>query len=210
MSACPRCGAERTTPLACDACGVLFRPGDDCGPFEALGFAQAWKLDPAQLRRRLLALSRLTHPDFFADAEAGQRELAERNSALANQSYQTISDDLARADWLVSSLGGPREGELRDMPQTFLMEVLEWNEALEEARDAAPGSPPRERLEALTRELEAARAAALVRLGGLLEPLPERGAPALAAARRELNALRYVRRTLDQIEALRLERASPR
>jgi molecular chaperone HscB len=210
VSACPRCGAERSTPLACDACGVLFPPSDDLGPFETLGLAPAWKVDAAALRKRLLALTRRTHPDFFADAEPQQRELAERNSALANQAYETLSDDLARADWLVTWLGGPREGELRDMPQTFLMEVLEWNEALEEARDAAPGSPARERLSALARELASAREAALARLGGLLEPSPERGAAALAAARRELNALRYVRRTLDQIEALRLERASPR
>ena len=210
MTACPRCGAELSTPLACDACGVLFRPGDDLGPFEILGLAPAWTVDAAALRKRLLALSRRTHPDFFADAEPQQRELAERNSALANQAYETLTDDLARADWLVTRLGGPREGELRDMPQAFLLEVLEWNEALEEARDAATGSPARERLGTLAHELESARAEALARLGGLLEPLPARGAPALAAARRELNALRYVRRTLDQIEALRLERASPR
>lgn len=210
MSACPRCGAERTTPLACDACGVLSPPADALGPFEALGFAPAWKVDASALRKRLLALTRRTHPDFFADADAEQRELAERNSALANQAHETLADDLARADWLVTHLGGPREGELRDMPQAFLMEVLEWNETLEAARGAGPGSPARERLGALARELESARAAALARLGALLDPLPARGAPELVSARREINALRYVRRTLDQIEALRLERASPR
>jgi molecular chaperone HscB len=210
VSVCPRCGAERSTPLACDSCGVLFPPAQDGDPFAVLGLAPAWRVDAAQVRRKLLALSRRMHPDYFADAEPAQRELAERNSALLNQAYETLSDDLARADWLVNALGGPREGELRDMPQAFLMEVLEWNEALEEARDAAPGSPARERLAALALELERASAAALARLGALLEPLPARGAAALGTARRELNALRYVRRTRDQIEALRLERASPR
>jgi molecular chaperone HscB len=208
VSACPSCGTERTTPLACDACGVLFRPDDHATPFEVLGLEPAWAIDAGTLRKRLLTVTRLTHPDFFAGADAEQRELAERNSALANEAYATLSDDLARADWLVARHGGPREGDLRDMPQAFLLEVLEWNEALEEARSSAPGSPARGRLAELARELEAARDAALARLGGLLEPLPERGAQALAAARRELNALRYMRRAQDQIEALRLERAT--
>jgi len=207
VSACPRCGAERTTPLACEACGVLFRPDDDATPFEVFGLQPSWSLDRAALRKRLLGVTRLTHPDFFAGAQADQRELAERNSAVANEAYETLTDDLARADWLVTWRGGPREGQLRDMPQAFLMEVLEWNEALDEARASAPGSPERGRLDALRGELDAARGAALARLAGHLEPLPDEGSEALAAARRELNALRYVRRALDQIEALRLERA---
>ena len=79
------------------------------------------------------------------------------------------------------------------MPKAFLLEVLEWNEALEEAREAPAGSPPRARLEALTGELERARGEALERLGALLTPLPPDGAPQLTEARRELNALRYLR-----------------
>lgn len=187
---------------------MLFRPDDDSTPFELLGLPPAWEVDRSALRKRLLTITRLTHPDFFAGAAADQRELAERNSAAANRAHETLADDLARADWLVAWRGGPREGELRDMPQAFLMEVLEWNEALDDARATAPGSPARERLTALRDELDSARAAALARLGAHLDPLPDAGAPALAAARRELNALRYVRRALDQIEALRLERAS--
>jgi molecular chaperone HscB len=207
---CPRCGARLETPLACGGCGALLEPGAEPSPFDALGLEPAWALDRGALRRHLLRLSRLVHPDFFGAAEAGQRELAERNSARLNRGFEVLADDLARADWLIVARGGPAEGALRDMPQTFLLEVLEWNEALEEAREAPAGSAPRERLDGLATELAAARDEALERLGALLEPLPEPGAPALADARRELNALRYLRRTLDQIEALRLEQASSR
>lgn len=210
MSACPQCGAELETPLGCTACGVLFSPEPEPTPFAALGLEPAMELDSADLRRRLLKASRLVHPDFFADAGEPQRALAEHNSALINRAFETLSDGVARADWLIGHCGGPREGELRDMPQAFLMEVLEWNEALEEARASAPGAPERERLGALRGELELARDAALLRLGELLRPLPPAGDSALADARRELNALRYLRRTLDQIEALRLQQASSR
>jgi molecular chaperone HscB len=167
-------------------------------------------LDRDVLRRRLLELSRLVHPDFFADADPAQRALAERNSALLNRAFETLGDGASRADWLVTSRGGPREGELRDMPKPFLMEVLEWNEALEEARAAAPGSPPRARLAELRGTLEEAHAGGLTRLAELLAPGRGGEARTLADARREINALRYLRRTLDQIEALRLEQSGAR
>ncbi len=210
MKTCPACGAELETPLVCERCGALVPPRSDLTPFEVLGLELGYPLDRARLRQRLLELSRRVHPDYFGAAAAAQRDLAERCSAALNQAHETLADDLERADFLVRWLGGPAEGELRDMPREFLVEVLEWNEALEEARSAAPGSSERARPDALRPELEAARKAALERLSGLLEPLPPKGAPALATARRELNALRYLSRALDQIEALRLAQASSR
>ena len=208
MNSCPRCGAELSSPLGCAPCGVLFEPERELSPFEVLGQEPAWELDLTALRKRLIQLVRMVHPDFFASASDEQRALAERHSASLNESFETLADDLARGDWLIRSLGGPAEGELRDMPQAFLMEVLEWNEALDDARAAAAGSPERARLDGLRPELEGARDAALERLGSKLTA-PSDG-EALGQARRELNALRYLRRTLDQIEDLRVEQASSR
>jgi hypothetical protein len=89
------------------------------------------------------------------------------------------------------------------MPQSFLMQVLEWNETLDAARDM-PAASRTATLQGLLAELNPQRAALLVRLGSLLEPLPASGSPALLAARRELNALAYLDRALAQIESLRL------
>lgn len=99
-------------------------------------------------------------------------------------------------------LGGPDAEKERELPRAFLVEVLEWNEGLEAlaepgARDAGA------RLDALTNELEARRAQTLAATQRLLEPLPPRGAPNLARARQELNALRYLDRALADLEALR-------
>lgn len=208
MKSCPRCGAELGTPLACAPCNLLFEPEHEPSPFEVFGLEPAWEVDAGALRKRLVALSRLVHPDYFAAASAEQRALAERHSARINEAFETLGEDLARAEWMITSQGGPAEREQRDMPQAFLMEVLEWNEALDEARASEPGSAERARLDGLRAELEAARDAALGRLGARLAP--GAGQDALVEARRELNALRYLRRTLDQIEALRLEQASSR
>jgi DnaJ-domain-containing protein 1 len=147
------------------------------------------------------------HPDFFAGAPAAARALAERNTAELNSAFELLSDDFRRADWLVKSLGGPDENEQRDMPREFLVEVMEWNEVLEEARASASGSNAHAAALALCERLLADRRDLLARIGALLEPLPERGSLRLVDARRTLNAVRYVDRALEQIEELRLQRA---
>ena len=205
---CPRCSSPAETPLGCTSCGTLFPLEEDPDPFEAFGLVAAFRVDPEELRRRMLRFSRLTHPDFFANAGAEELERAERASAILNAAHSVLADDAARADWLIGSLGGPDENEERAMPREFLLEVLEWNELLEEARssDAITG----ERLANLRSELEVRRSAALESVGRLLEPLPAEGAPALREARREVNVVRYVDRALGEIEALRLSRAGAR
>jgi molecular chaperone HscB len=211
MASCPRCSAQLETPLGCLACGTLIPVASDASgrvEFEILGLAPAYAIDAADLRRRLLRFSRLTHPDYFATAGKAEKERAERATAMLNSAFALLSDDAARADHLVRMLGGPDENTERSMPKEFLMEVLEWNETLEAARtgDAVPA----ERLEELRRELEAKRVEALATVAGILEPLPASGAESLRDARRALNVVRYVDRALAELEALRLHRAEAR
>lgn len=209
MAACTNCGAELETPLACGACGKLFEPARELSPFETLGLEPTFELDARELRRRLLRASRLVHPDFHGSSGAGEREAAERASARLNSAHELLADPAARADWLVRALGGPSESEQRQMPQAFLMEVLEWNETLDAAREAAPGSPERAALAGLAASLREQRDDVLASLARLLVPLPPKGSPTLSQARAQLNALRYLATTLTQIDALALEQASP-
>jgi molecular chaperone HscB len=204
---CPACRSSTASPLGCTACGALAAPEREPTPFEVFGLAPSFSVDGAELKKRLLRLGRVLHPDYFGAADAATRALAERNTARLNQARDVLGDPAARADWLVRHLGGPSENEQREMPKAFLLEVLEWNEALEAARDSAPGSRERAGLEGLENELQAQRAAALKALEKLLEPLPARGAPALREARAQLNALRYLDNTLAQIQALSLPAA---
>ena len=210
MSKCPNCGQELETPLGCSSCGVLFSPAPSPGPFAVFGLAPAFAVDAKALKQRLLKLSRLLHPDYYAAGDAATRATAERNTALLNESYELLADPVQRADWLVRSLGGPAEGEQRGMPKAFLVEVLEWNEALDAARESQPGSAQRAALAQLDATLRAQREDTLAALGALLTPLPPRASPPLAEARAQLNALRYLEKTLADIEALRVEQASTR
>ena len=188
MSACPSCGSGLETPLVCTACGVLLSPDPPPTPFEALGVDVAFALDPRDLKKRLLRFSRYVHPDYFGTAAETVREAAERSSARLNDSYEVLVDDFRRADWIVREQGGPSEADERQMPQVFLMEVLEWNETLEEARAGGPGSPAWAALDKLQAELDEQRASTLARVARSLDPLPDKGSPSLTETRRELNA----------------------
>ena len=210
MTACTECGAALESPVGCGQCGTLSDTATAAGPFQLFGLEPSWSVDAADLKKRLLRYSRICHPDFFATAQDEIRELAESNSALLNEAYEVLSDDFARANWFVGELGGPSEQDERQMPQAFLMEVLEWNETLEEAR-ANPGDASGDsNLEELARSLGSERGESMNQIAMHLEPLPDRGAPSLTEVRKLLNAVRYVDRALGEIRKLRLQRSTTR
>jgi molecular chaperone HscB len=207
MTDCPHCGVRLGSLLVCESCDALLDPPADATPFALLGLPLVFEVDGQQLKKRLLALSRRLHPDFFGDAAPGERARAERSSAALNAAHRLLSDDVARADFLIGHLGGPREDQDRAMPPEFLQEVLEWNEAIEEAREAGPDSPAAGGLGALAERLTAERRAAIEAVARLLAPPIERGAARLTDARKQLNAIRYLDRSRRDIAELSLERA---
>ena len=151
---------------SCAACKRPLVVDESATPFDLLGIPAGYAVNAADLRKRLLRISRDIHPDFFGSAAIELRELAERNSARVNKAFEILSDDVERADWIVRSRGGPDEQSERAMPREFLMEVLEWNETLEEARANQSAFDPR--LVDLGRELATRRDAALARITQLL------------------------------------------
>ena len=203
MTSCPHCGAELETPLGCGTCQVPLELTKDLDPFSLFGLGPSFDLDVEDLRGRHLRLSRWIHPVYFA-ASTELQAIAEVNTSSLNGALEALEEPLRRADHIVESLGGPSGAEVKDMPQAFLMEVLEWNEALQEARAAEPGSQKRESAFGLKPELDAQRAKRIEAITELLTPLPETGSDALPNARRELNAVRYLDRALRELESLRL------
>lgn len=208
MTACTDCGAALESPVGCAKCGVLGKDAEGSTPFEIFGLDLAWPVETGDLKKRLLRFSRICHPDFFATSSDELRELAERNSAVLNEAFEVLSDDFRRASWLLTHLGGPSEQEERQMPQAFLMEVLDWNETLEEARSAPDDDNTNAQLEELARNLGTERGESMNQIAMLLDPIPERGSPSLTELRKLLNAIRYVDRTLGEIRALRLQRST--
>ncbi len=206
MDSCPQtcleCEAELWSSLACEGCGALLEVSDKGTPFVVFGIERRWDIDVKELRRRLLRLQRLVHPDH-----AGATEQAQEAAATLNHAYEVLADPSLRANLLLRLLGGPDEAAERQMPQEFLMEVLEWNETLDEIEQQEP--PSREEpLIALQDTLLKRREGLLTEVGSSLTPLPEPKAETLAPLRRRLNAARYLARTLWRVRELRLAEGS--
>ena len=92
------------------------------------------------LRREFLALQALMHPDKFAPGPTKQR--AEALSARINEAYRALADPLPRAQYLLvrnHDIDVTAEDGAHTHPQDkeTLMQVLETQEAIEEAQDEA-------------------------------------------------------------------------
>lgn len=120
-------------------------------------------VDGDALRRRFYELSRAHHPDFHqgADEEAQAATLA--RSALVNRAYRALRDPIARVEYLIALEEGrdTREGAASrpKASRDLLEEMLEVQEALEEARAGELDEPTRERLRGERERLAARRQA---------------------------------------------------
>lgn len=128
--------------------------------FVLFGLERRFHLDPDVLELRYRDLQSAVHPDRFAHLSDQERRLSMQWATRVNEAYRTLRQPLARAQYLLE-LAGVEVGAEHNtaMSPQFLMEQMEWREAVEEARQAANVSE----LDALAartrqaaRELEAA------------------------------------------------------
>jgi molecular chaperone HscB len=103
--------------------------------FELLGLPPAFSLDPARLEARYRELQGRVHPDRFASGTDADRRMAMQWATRANEAYRTLRDPVNRARYLLG-LKGFDTGEESNtaMPADFLMQQMEWREAVAEAR----------------------------------------------------------------------------
>lgn len=106
--------------------------------FAVFGLPRKLGVDGAALQRRFYELSRQHHPDFHQGADAERQAEVLARSALVNRAYRALRDPLARVEYLIALEEGRevREdgGDKPRTPKELLQEMLEVQEALEEAR----------------------------------------------------------------------------
>jgi molecular chaperone HscB len=179
------------SPLFCEGCHTLY-PADTATHFELLGVPFKFDLDPAELRRKYLTVSRGIHPDRAGDDNAA---LSLRASARLNDAYRVLSDPLLRADYLLELSGGRSSAGDKTVPQEVLNQTLLLRDEIEEARMAAD--------QAALAAAQATVKAAYNRIYALIAALAAR-LPGDEALRRELrvalNSIRYYQRALAQFE----------
>ncbi len=109
----------------------------DDDDFTLFGIAPRHALERAELDSRWRALQAQVHPDRFASQGAAAQRLAMQWAVRVNQGYQRLKDPLQRGAYLCELRGVAIEAESNTaMPRAFLMQQMEWREALDEAADA--------------------------------------------------------------------------
>ena len=158
--------------------------------FELFAVPPTFAQDRAALDARWKELQREAHPDRFAAQGAAAQRVAMQWSVRINEAYQRLKNPIKRASYLCELNGAPIEAENNTaMPGDFLVQQMEWREALDEARSESD-------LDALRDEVEAGRARALSSLDWLID---EKGD--YPGAARQVRALMFIERFAEDIES---------
>ncbi len=100
--------------------------------FDLYDIPISFKVDKAALKKKYYALSRQLHPDFYTqEGEAKQAEILELSSKN-NEAYKVLKDFDKRMKYILNLKGAIEEEGKNTVPQTFLMEMMDVNEALME------------------------------------------------------------------------------
>ncbi len=100
--------------------------------FEFFDIPVSFLLDEAQVKRTFYQNSKKYHPDFYTlESEEKQMEVLEM-STLNNEAYKTLSDFDKRMKYILEIKGALAEEGKNQIPQDFLMEMMDINENLME------------------------------------------------------------------------------
>jgi molecular chaperone HscB len=158
--------------------------------FELFELPVNYALDREQLDERWKRLQREVHPDRHATADASTQRQAMQWSVRLNEAYQRLKDPLQRAAYLCELHGAPIQAENNTaMPAAFLMQQMEWREALDEASTVA-------QLEAMADEVSSTRRNMLTQLQHTADT--QRDWKALAG---QVRALMFVERFAHDVSA---------
>ena len=100
--------------------------------FEFYDLPISFQLDETALKRSFYANSKRFHPDFFTlENEERQNEILEL-STLNTQAYKTLSDFDRRMKYVLELKDVFEEEGKNSLPQDFLMDMMDINEAIME------------------------------------------------------------------------------
>lgn len=127
--------------------------------FTVFGLPRKLTVDLDALQRRFYELSRQHHPDFHQGTDAAKQAETLARSALVNRAYRALRDPLPRVEYLIALEEGRevREGATEKLraPRELLQEMLEVQEALEEAKAEGMSGEAAERVREERARLEA-------------------------------------------------------
>ncbi len=157
--------------------------------FELFGLAQQFAQDRAAIDARWKELQREAHPDKFAAQGAAAQRIAMQWSVRINEAYQRLKDPLKRAAYLCELNGAAVNAENNTaMPAEFLIQQMQWREALEAAETLG-------QVEEIGRELSSRKREALFKCEQLLDVARD-----YPAAVGQVRALMFIERFAHDVD----------
>ncbi len=142
------------------------------------------------LDARWKELQREAHPDKFAAQGAAAQRLAMQWSVRINEAYQRLKSPLKRAMYLCEMQGAPIEAESNTaMPADFLMQQMQWREALDDAGGI-------DDIDEIAAEATASKREQLSKLEHLLDVAKD-----FPAAARQVRGLMFIERFTGEVDA---------
>jgi molecular chaperone HscB len=177
--------------------------------FEVFGLPRKLQIDLDALQRSFYELSRRHHPDFHQGAGAEDQARALEASALVNRAYRALRDPVRRVEYLIALEEGREVREettaKAKVPRDLLAEMLEVQEALEDAKSSGLTDEAAEGLRAERQRLQEryqAEENALIAEGPEWDAAVDAGKerqPLLERFKQRLAARAYLRTVIDDL-----------
>ncbi|MCC6071703.1 Fe-S protein assembly co-chaperone HscB [Massilia sp. GCM10020059] len=134
--------------------------------FDLFQLPATFALDEKALDAAYRDVQGRVHPDRFINATDAEKRVAMQWATRANEAYQTLRNPQKRAQYLCELNGVDLNTESNTaMPMDFLMQQMEWREALGEARAAKDSDA----LDSLDEQVRQERKARLAQVGTQLD-----------------------------------------
>ena len=105
--------------------------------FELFALDNTYKIDINNLETNFRAIQSASHPDRFATATSSEKLQSMQTATLANEAYLTLKNPANRVKYCLQlhNIDAVKETNT-SMPADFLMQQMDWREAIEDAKQA--------------------------------------------------------------------------
>ena len=141
--------------------------------FDLFQLPAVFDIDMGRLDAAYREVQGRVHPDRFVNAGDTEKRVAMQWATRANEAYQTLRHPQKRAQYLCELHGVDLQTESNTaMPMDFLMQQMEWREALDDARAGRDAAA----LDALDAQVRGEKKSRLAQVGKQLDAGDYQGA----------------------------------
>lgn len=204
---CWSCQKSTTEEILCTHCGAILPPNCSLDHFQVMGIERGFHVDLNNLEKRYKSLTKLLHPDRFARAGTEARRASLERTVQLNDAWRTLQDPVRRAEYLLAlhgvylgehgrpipGLKGKEPPSIKPAPQSLLMEIMDLQEHLAEAKATKQADDIVALMDGVSKQIETVMSKIANEFS---EPMPR-----YSVLADDLMTIRYYRRFLEEAHA---------